>query len=100
MIRGDTTDLYDGNLRRLTRLTRIAISFFGAVLLVTVAFAGWSANRAATETERSLLENAFNQSIANVLDGQKSVAWWDEAVTKITPRASTSISRTATSASS
>jgi diguanylate cyclase (GGDEF)-like protein len=87
MALGETTDLYEGDLRRLTRLTRIAVSFFGMVLLATVAFAGWSANRAATETERSLLENAFNQSIANVLDGQKSVAWWDESVTKIGPDA-------------
>ena len=69
------------------KFTRWAISFFGLLLLVTIAFAGWSTNKAATDTERALISNAANQSIANVLDGQKSVAWWDDAVTKITPEA-------------
>jgi diguanylate cyclase (GGDEF)-like protein len=53
-------------------------------LLAVIAFAGWSANKTATEFERTLLENALNQSIANVLNGQKSIAWWDDAVVKIT----------------
>src|SRR5689334_6583008 len=81
MLLGDTTGLYDGDLRRLTRIIRGAIAFFGVALLAIIAFAGWSANRSATDIERALLDNALNQSIAAVLDGQKSVAWWDEAVT-------------------
>ncbi len=64
-----------------------AIAFFGLLLLAIIAYAGWSANQTATERERTLLENAFNQSIARALNEQKSVAWWDDAVTKITDQA-------------
>src|SRR5262245_36269793 len=83
MLLGDTTTLYEGDLRRLMKIIRGAITFFGVLLLAIIAFAGWSANNAATQIERTLLENALNQSIGNVLDGQKSVAWWDDAVAKI-----------------
>jgi len=81
MLLGDTTSLYEGDLRRLTMIIRAAITFFGVVLLAIIAFAGWSANKTAIDIERTLVENALNQSIAAVLNGQKSVAWWDEAVT-------------------
>ncbi|WP_072390759.1 EAL domain-containing protein [Hyphomicrobium sp. CS1GBMeth3] len=81
MLLGDASNLYEGDLRRLTRIIRAAITFFGLLLLAVIAFAGWSANKAATDIERTLVENALNQSIAAVLNGQKSVAWWDEAVT-------------------
>lgn len=81
MLLDDATSLYEGDLRRLTRIIRAAITFFGLLLLVIIAFAGWSANKTATDIERALVENALNQSIAAVLNGQKSVAWWDEAVT-------------------
>ncbi len=84
MLMGDTTRLYEGDLRRLTMIIRAAITFFGVLLLAVIAFAGWSANKSATDAERTLVENALNQSIANLLDGQKSVAWWDDAVIKIT----------------
>ena len=83
MLPVDTTRPYEDDLRRLMVGIRSAITFFGILLLAIVAFAGWSANRAATETERALLENAINKSVGSVLDGLKSVAWWDEAVTKI-----------------
>jgi diguanylate cyclase (GGDEF)-like protein len=83
MFLGDTTSLYEGDLRRLTKIIRAAISFFGVLLLAVIAFAGWSANQSATERERTLLENAINQNIGSVLDGLKSVAWWDDAVIKI-----------------
>jgi len=73
-----------GDLRRLTSLIAVAITFFGLVLLAIIAYAGWSANQSAVERERNLLANAFNQSIARVLNEQKSVAWWDDAVVKIT----------------
>jgi diguanylate cyclase (GGDEF)-like protein len=83
MLFGDTTSLYEGDLRRLTRIIRAAISFFGVVLLAVIAFAGWAADKTATDRERTLLENAINQNIASVLVGLKSVAWWDDAVIKI-----------------
>ena len=83
MLLGDTTSLYEGDLRRLTRIIRAAISFFGVLLLAIIGFAGWSANDSAADRERTLLENAINQSIGSVLDGLKSVAWWDDAVIKI-----------------
>ena len=62
----------------------MAIAFFGLVLLAIIAYAGWSANQTAVERERTLLDNALNQSIARVLNEQKSVAWWDDSVLNIT----------------
>ena len=43
--------------------------------------------RLPTERESTLLKNAFNESIARALNEQKSVAWWDDAVLKITDKA-------------
>ena len=74
------------DLRRLTILIGAAIAFFGVSLLAIIAYAGWSANQTATEIERTLLENALNQSIARALNEQKSIAWWDDPVIKITDK--------------
>lgn len=76
-----------GDLRRLTRTIGVAIAFFGLVLVAIIAYAGRSANETATDTERTLVENALNHRIARVLNEQKSVAWWDEPITKITDEA-------------
>lgn len=76
-----------GDLRRLTTLIAVAVAFFGLLLLAMIAYAGWSANQTAVERERTLLDNALNQSIARVLNEQKSVAWWDDSVLKITDEA-------------
>jgi diguanylate cyclase (GGDEF)-like protein len=76
-----------GDLRRLTTLIAVAITFFGLVLLAIIAYAGWSANESAVDRERTLLDNALNQSIARVLNEQKSVAWWDDSVLNITDEA-------------
>ena len=65
------------------RVIRGAITLFGLLLVAIVAYAGGSTNRAATEIEKAQVENAINLSISSVLDGLKSVAWWDEAVTNI-----------------
>ena len=78
---------FSGDLHRLTKTIGAAIAFFGVLLLAIIAYAGWSANETATERERTLLENALNQSIARALNEQKSVAWWDDAVLKITDEA-------------
>jgi sensor domain CHASE-containing protein len=83
----DPASHFSGDLRRLTITIMAAIAFFGLLLLAIIAYAGWSANQTATERERTLLENAFNQSIARALNEQKSVAWWDDSVTKITDQA-------------
>jgi len=83
----DITKPFSGDLRRLTRTIGIAIAFFGLVLIAIIAYAGWSANETATETERTLVENALNHRIARVLNEEKSVAWWDEPITKITDKA-------------
>ncbi len=61
-----------------------AIAFFGLVLLAIIAYAGWSSNETTIERERTLVENAINFRIARMLSEQKSVAWWDEPITKIT----------------
>jgi diguanylate cyclase (GGDEF)-like protein len=83
----DRSNHFNVDLRRLTKLIGGAIAFFGLLLLAVIAYAGWSANQTATERERALLENALNQSIARVLNEQKSVAWWDDSVVKITDEA-------------
>ncbi|GIK50377.1 MAG: diguanylate cyclase [Alphaproteobacteria bacterium] len=57
-----------------------ALLIFGALLLVIVAYAGWSANRTAIVRERQLVENALDRSVSQVLDQQKAIAWWDDAV--------------------
>ena len=75
---------FRGDLRRLTALIGAVIAFFGLALLAIIAYAGWSANQTAIEREQILLDNALNQSIASVLNEQKSVAWWDDAVLNIT----------------
>ena len=78
---------FTGDLNRLTKTIGAAIAFFGVLLLAIIAYAGGSANQTATERERTLLENALNQSIARALNEQKSVAWWDDSVLKITDEA-------------
>ena len=69
---------------RLTRIIGAAIAFFGLVLLAIIAYAGWSANETSRDRERTLVENALNESIARALSEQKSVAWWDDPILKIT----------------
>ena len=83
----DLTKHFSGDLRRLTTTIGVAIAFFGLLLLAIIAYAGWSANETATELERTLVENALNESIARALNEQKSVAWWDDPITKITDEA-------------
>jgi sensor domain CHASE-containing protein len=82
----DLTKPFSGDFRRLTRTIGVAIAFFGLILLAIIGYAGWSANHTAFEIERTLLENAFNQSIARALNEQKSIAWWDDPVVKITDK--------------
>ncbi len=74
------TDHYKSDLRRLTGLIAAALAVFSGLLLVIVAYAGWSANRTAVVRERQLVENALDQSVSQVLDQQKAIAWWDDAV--------------------
>ena len=83
----DRTSHFSGDLHRRNKTISTAIGFFGLLLLAIIAYAGWSANQTATERERTLLKNAFNQSIARALNEQKSVAWWDDSVVKITDEA-------------
>jgi len=71
---------YKNDLRRLTAVIGAALVLFGAVLVAIVAYAGWSANRTAIVRERQLVENALDQSVSSVLDQQKAIAWWDDAV--------------------
>jgi diguanylate cyclase (GGDEF)-like protein len=71
---------YKSDLRRLTAMIGIALVVFGTLLVAIVAYAGWSANRTAVVRERQLVENALDQSVSRVLDQQKAIAWWDDAV--------------------
>jgi diguanylate cyclase (GGDEF)-like protein len=71
---------YESSLARLTRLIGFALVFFGVVLLAVIAYAGVSANRNAVERERQLVENALDQAVSRVLNEEKAIAWWDDAV--------------------
>jgi diguanylate cyclase (GGDEF)-like protein len=75
---------YDEDLRRLATLSGAGITIAGLVLLAIIAYAGWASNQSATARESTLLQNALNRGIARALNEQKSVAWWDDAVVKIT----------------
>lgn len=77
---GARNDHYKSDLSRLTAMIGGALLIFGALLLVIVAYAGWSANRTAIVRERQLVENALDRSVSQVLDQQKAIAWWDDAV--------------------
>jgi diguanylate cyclase (GGDEF)-like protein len=83
MWRTKGTKVYNADLRRFTRIIQGAILAFGCLLIAIIAYAGWAANQSATERERILLDNALNQSVARALNEQKSVAWWDDSVSKI-----------------
>jgi diguanylate cyclase (GGDEF)-like protein len=71
---------YKNDLRRLTAMIGMALVVFGTVMVAVVAYAGWSANATAVARERQLVENALDQSVSRVLDQQKAIAWWDDAV--------------------
>jgi diguanylate cyclase (GGDEF)-like protein len=75
--------VHDADLRRLATLSAAGITFAGLLLLVIIAYAGWASNQSSTARERTLVQNALNRGIARALSEQKSVAWWDEAVVKI-----------------
>jgi diguanylate cyclase (GGDEF)-like protein len=77
---------YKNDLRRLTLVIGGALVFFGFVLLAVVAYAGWSANRTAVERERQLVENALDQAVSRVLNEEKAIAWWDDAVLNVQAR--------------
>ncbi|MEJ0060151.1 MAG: EAL domain-containing protein [Terricaulis sp.] len=82
----ENTRQYKRDLRRLMTSVTVAIASFGVMLLAIIAYAGWSANTSAVEREQQLVANALNRSITRALNEQKSVAWWDQAVTNITDR--------------
>lgn len=67
-------------MQRFTRLISGAIALFSVALILLVVFAGVSTNRSAVQRERQLVENALDDSVSRVLDEQKSIAWWDDAV--------------------
>jgi sensor domain CHASE-containing protein len=83
----DSAKHFGGDLRRLTSLIGVAIAFFGVLLLAIIVYAGWAANETATDRERTLVANALNESIARALNEQKSIAWWDDPIIKITDQA-------------
>ncbi len=87
MLHDGRADHISGDLKRLIATIGIAIAFFGLLLLAIIAYAGWSANKAATDSERTVLANALNESIKRALNEQKSIAWWDDPVVKITDQA-------------
>lgn len=79
--------LFDRDFQKLTVLSAASLAVFGLILILVIAYAGWSSNTAAGERERTQLRNALNRGITKALSEQKSVAWWDEAVTKISDTA-------------
>ena len=75
---------YNSDLGRLATLSAVGITCAGLLLLLIIGYAGWASNESSTSRERTLLDNALNLSIARTLNEQKGVAWWDDAVSKIT----------------
>jgi len=71
---------YKNDLRRLTALIGLGLVGLGLLLVAVVGYAGWSSNNNAVMRERQLVENALDQSVSRVLDQQKAIAWWDDAV--------------------
>jgi len=71
---------YRNDLRRLTALIGVGLVGLGVLLVAVVGYAGWSSNSKAVMRERQLVENALDQSVSRVLDQQKAIAWWDDAV--------------------
>jgi len=71
---------YKNDLSRLTLILGAVLTFFGLILLGVVAYSGWSANRDAVARERQLIENALDQAVSRVLNEEKAIAWWDDAV--------------------
>ncbi|MES1156921.1 MAG: EAL domain-containing protein [Alphaproteobacteria bacterium] len=72
------------DLRRLTLRIGGALLLFSVLMLAVVAYAGWSANRTAVNREHQLVENALDNAVSRVLDEQKSIAWWDDAIKNLT----------------
>src|SRR3712207_4436578 len=66
----------------ITTLT-VVTAVFGLFLVAFVAFTGWSANDKARDREWDLIDNALSQALARVLNEQKSIAWWDDAVVNV-----------------
>lgn len=71
------------NARSTASAIRLFIIVFGAALVGLTGWFGWSSNRNELEAERLRIDNALNQTIANILDQQRSVAWWDDAVRQV-----------------
>lgn len=75
---------YETTTPRLAAIVGSLLTVCGAFLIGMIAYLAWSLNASELAAERSRVDNAFDQSIASVLDQQRSVAWWDDAVIKIT----------------
>ncbi len=75
---------FQAEFHRLATMTAVSLVVFGLSLLAIIIYAGSSSNASAVERERKLLQNSLERSIGRMLSEQKSVAWWDDSVTKIT----------------
>lgn len=69
--------------RRNTTLIAILAVLTALVLLIVVGLSGHAMNDAAQRMEEKLIEREFDHRVASVLNDQKSVALWDEAVERI-----------------
>ena len=69
--------------RRNTTLIAILAVLTALILLVVVGLSGRAMNDAAQRMEEKLIERELDHKVAAVLKDQKSVALWDEAVTRI-----------------
>ncbi|MCB8836999.1 bifunctional diguanylate cyclase/phosphodiesterase [Aurantimonas sp. VKM B-3413] len=73
-----------GSTRRLTLVVGVMIVLTSLLLIGVIAYVGRIADVQEASQEKNRIENALNQSVARVLDQQKSVAWWDDAVKFVT----------------
>lgn len=71
------------SLRQLTTVIGAVIAVAGVLLIALVAYTGWASNVSEAVAEKARVENALNRGISRILDQQKSVAWWDDAVSQV-----------------
>lgn len=69
--------------RRTATIIAVLTMLMSFLLLVVVALSGLSMNRAAQKAEEHIVSRELDRLVVRVLDEQKSVALWDEAIVRI-----------------
>ncbi len=57
------------------------------ILVAVILMASAAMNKAAFNAQKELIDNALDQYVTQVLNEQKSIAFWDETASRFTPKA-------------